>query len=140
MRFSFTGGRRRLLAAGTVLALAAVGSGGCGGGGAGTTTVTVTRTVTASAATTTQAPPPPVHVHLKPLARRGRKLFVSNTCVDCHTLADAHATGRGGPNLDQIRPSEAAVVGQVTGGSAEMPAFRRSLTPAQIRAIAAYVS
>jgi len=38
---------------------------------------------------------------------RGRELF-SDRCAGCHTLADADATGRLGPNLDQVVPGRSA--------------------------------
>jgi mono/diheme cytochrome c family protein len=38
---------------------------------------------------------------------RGRALF-SDRCAGCHTLADAEATGRIGPNLDRVVPGRTA--------------------------------
>ena len=69
----------------------------------------------------------------------GAALFKQN-CASCHTLAAAHATGAVGPNLDQVKPSDAKVVQQVTNGGGGMPAFGGRLSTAQISAIAAYVS
>lgn len=69
----------------------------------------------------------------------GKSLF-STTCGSCHTLADAGTKGAVGPNLDQLKPNLALVTKQVTNGGGGMPAFGGTLTPAQIKLIAAYVS
>ncbi len=69
----------------------------------------------------------------------GKDIFTAN-CGSCHTLADAGTSGTVGPNLDQLKPNEARVQKQVTNGGAVMPAFRGTLTPAQITAVAKYVS
>jgi mono/diheme cytochrome c family protein len=45
-----------------------------------------------------------------------------------------------GPNLDQLKPGEAAVATQVTKGGGAMPAFGGTLAPKQIQAVAAYVA
>ena len=70
----------------------------------------------------------------------GKQIFTSAGCGGCHTLKDAAATGNVGPNLDQLKPSEAAVAHQVEVGGGAMPAFKGQLTPAQIQAVAAYVA
>lgn len=72
-------------------------------------------------------------------AAGGKDIFAAN-CVSCHTLADANATGTVGPNLDQSKPSKALVVDRVTNGRGGMPPFKGQLTPAQIQAVADYVS
>jgi len=69
----------------------------------------------------------------------GASLFTQN-CSSCHTLAAANATGKVGPNLDQLKPSKAVVAHQVTNGGGGMPSFGGRLSPAQIDAIAAYVA
>jgi mono/diheme cytochrome c family protein len=69
----------------------------------------------------------------------GEAIFKAN-CSSCHTLAAAGSTGTVGPNLDQLKPAMAVVVRQVTNGGAVMPAFKGKLTPAQIQAVAKYVS
>jgi mono/diheme cytochrome c family protein len=61
-------------------------------------------------------------------------------CSSCHTLAAAGATGTVGPNLDQLKPAMAVVVHQVTNGGSIMPAFKGTLSAAQIQAVAKYVS
>ena len=70
----------------------------------------------------------------------GKQVFASAGCAGCHTLKDAGATGTVGPNLDQLKPSEAAVAKQVTNGGGAMPSFKSTLSPAQIQAVAQYVS
>jgi cbb3-type cytochrome c oxidase subunit III len=69
----------------------------------------------------------------------GQAIFKAN-CSSCHTLAAAGATGTVGPNLDQLTPSMAVVVRQVTNGGGLMPAFKGKLSDAQIQAVAKYVS
>ncbi len=69
----------------------------------------------------------------------GKDIFVAN-CGSCHMLADAGTSGTVGPNLDQLKPALAIVEKQVINGGAVMPAFKGKLTPAQIKAVAKYVS
>jgi len=69
----------------------------------------------------------------------GKDIFVAN-CGSCHTLADAGTTGNVGPNLDQLKPPEKIVEHQVINGGGAMPAFKGTLTPAQITAVAKYVA
>ena len=71
--------------------------------------------------------------------KAGMKVF-SSTCAACHTLAAAGSTGTVGPNLDQLKPSDAVVVHQVTNGGGGMPAFGSSLSKTQIQSVAKYVS
>ena len=73
------------------------------------------------------------------LGTDGAAIFKSQ-CGGCHTLAAAGTTGTVGPNLDQLKPPMAAVVTQVTNGGGVMPAFKGKLSPAQIQAVANYVS
>lgn len=70
----------------------------------------------------------------------GRAIFLASGCGGCHALAAAGTTGTAGPDLDRTRPSYARVVEQVTNGGTGMPSFSASLTSAQIRALARYVS
>jgi mono/diheme cytochrome c family protein len=74
------------------------------------------------------------------LGTDGAAIFKGAGCAGCHTLAAAGATGTTGPNLDQLRPSTAVVAHQVTVGGSVMPAFKGKLSPAQIQAVAKYVS
>jgi cbb3-type cytochrome c oxidase subunit III len=73
------------------------------------------------------------------LGNDGKAIF-SSQCSSCHTLKAAGATGTIGPNLDQLKPPLAIVVKQVTNGGSVMPAFKGKLTPAQIDAVAKFVS
>jgi cbb3-type cytochrome c oxidase subunit III len=77
---------------------------------------------------------------LSSLGTNGAAIFKGAGCSGCHTLAAAGATGTVGPNLDQLMPSMATVVHQVTVGGGVMPAFKGRLSPAQIQAVAQYVS
>jgi mono/diheme cytochrome c family protein len=98
-----------------LLVLATVAAAGCGGGsGAGT--------------------------HTTGSASSGAKLFTSVGCSTCHTLKAAGAHGQVGPDLDQLKPTEAAVARQVTHGGGGMPAFAKTLDATQIRAVAHYVA
>jgi outer membrane protein assembly factor BamB len=69
----------------------------------------------------------------------GMKVFDS-TCATCHTLAAAGSTGTVGPNLDQLKPSDALVTHQVINGGGGMPAFGSTLSKAQIASVALFVS
>ena len=69
----------------------------------------------------------------------GKTVFESN-CVSCHTLADAGSSGTVGPDLDDLKPSMALVVHQVTNGGSSMPAFGSQLSSTQIQSVAKYVS
>ena len=69
----------------------------------------------------------------------GKDIFTAN-CGSCHTLADAGTSGTVGPNLDQLKPSFQIAQHQVINGGGAMPAFKGTLTPAQITAVAKYVS
>ncbi len=74
------------------------------------------------------------------LVAQGKTVFMSAGCISCHTLKDAGAAGTVGPNLDQKMPPKSLVVDRVTNGKGVMPSFKGQLTPAQIQAVAAYVS
>ena len=70
----------------------------------------------------------------------GKQVFATAGCAGCHTLKDAGATGTVGPNLDQLKPTDAAVAHQVLTGGGAMPSFKGQLSAAQIAAVAQYVS
>jgi cytochrome c553 len=70
----------------------------------------------------------------------GKKVFTTAGCSGCHTLKDAGASGTTGPNLDDLKPSEARVARQVTNGGKIMPSFKGSLSSQQIQDVAAYVA
>jgi mono/diheme cytochrome c family protein len=89
----------------------------------------------------TNAPPPATSGGGgKAAAPNGKQIFASAGCAGCHTLKAAGATGTVGPNLDQLKPAEPVVERQVTNGGAAMPAFKGRLTPAEITAVAKFVS
>jgi mono/diheme cytochrome c family protein len=67
-------------------------------------------------------------------------VFASAGCGGCHTLAAARASGSVGPNLDTLRPGFDQVRLQVERGGGAMPAFRETLSAAQIRDVAAFVA
>ena len=69
----------------------------------------------------------------------GQAIFTAN-CASCHTLSAAGAAGAVGPNLDDLKPSEATVKSIVTNGGNGMPSFSSSLDAAQIDAVSKYVS
>jgi mono/diheme cytochrome c family protein len=75
----------------------------------------------------------------KTAAPDGKQIFTAN-CASCHTLKAAGATGTVGPNLDAAKPSESLAETQVTNGGGVMPAFKGTLTPAEIKAVAKFVS
>ena len=75
----------------------------------------------------------------KSAAPDGKQIFTSN-CASCHTLKAAGASGAVGPNLDALKPAESRVERQVTVGGGVMPAFKGTLSPAEIKAVAKYVS
>ena len=72
-------------------------------------------------------------------APNGKAIFTQN-CASCHTLKDAGTTGTVGPNLDQLKPAQPIVHHQVEFGGAAMPPFKGTLSPAEITAVAKYVS
>jgi cbb3-type cytochrome c oxidase subunit III len=88
--------------------------------------------VAGTGATSSQKPP-------SQLGTDGKTIFQSE-CSSCHTLAAAGTHGTIGPNLDQLKPSEAIVQHQVEVGGGVMPAFKGKLSDAQITAVAKYVS
>ena len=72
-------------------------------------------------------------------ATSGKDIFAAN-CGSCHTLKAAGTSGTVGPNLDQLKLPEARVKTQVINGGGGMPAFKGTLTDAQISAVAKYVA
>lgn len=72
-------------------------------------------------------------------AAAGETVFRGN-CSSCHTLKAAGASGQIGPNLDSLRLGFEQVRVKVEGGGGGMPAFGGSLTPQQIRDVAAFVA
>lgn len=113
---------RRLLALGGAVAAAALALGACGGSSP------PPPSTTGSSATTGASASP------------GRQVFATAGCEGCHTLSAVGSTGTIGPNLDNLKPSYAAVVKQVTNGGGGMPSFAGTLSKAQIDAVAKFVS
>lgn len=73
----------------------------------------------------------------------GRLVFTEASepeCSICHTLRDADATGKIGPDLDELKPEMSRIVAAVTNGVGVMPAQSGTLSEEQIRAVAFYVS
>jgi mono/diheme cytochrome c family protein len=100
---------------------------GSGGGGSSSSSTSTMSTTTGTAKSNGDA-------------TAGKKVFLSAGCTGCHTLKDAGSTGNVGPNLDQLKPSFAAVQHQVEHGGGAMPAFKGQLSQTQIDNVAAYVS
>jgi mono/diheme cytochrome c family protein len=73
-------------------------------------------------------------------AAAGKAVFASAGCSGCHTLKAAGASGKVGPNLDQLHPTFKAVHDQVEHGGGAMPAFHGQLSEQQIANVAAFVS
>jgi mono/diheme cytochrome c family protein len=70
----------------------------------------------------------------------GEKIFTSAGCAGCHTMEAAGATGKVGPNLDELRPNQQTVARQVRTGGNGMPSFKDKLSAAEIGQVAAFVS
>ncbi|MHB8470980.1 MAG: c-type cytochrome [Gaiellaceae bacterium] len=69
----------------------------------------------------------------------GAGIFKQAGCVNCHTLAAAHATGTIGPSLDSRKPDYRKATARVTLGRGVMPSFQSQLSAQQIADVAAYV-
>lgn len=59
-------------------------------------------------------------VKLTAAMQAGRELFGEH-CAVCHTLAADNAVGKTGPNLDQLRPSEALILKTIANGCLQQP-------------------
>jgi mono/diheme cytochrome c family protein len=109
----------------------------------GATTTAATQTTNSS-----PAPSPPPQTTTEggnsggggDLAAQGKQIFETAGCKSCHTLKAAGASGTVGPNLDNAKPPKALVVDRVTNGKGVMPSFKGQLSPAQIQAVAEFVS
>jgi mono/diheme cytochrome c family protein len=122
-----------------LISLAAVAAGvllaGCGSEGVTSATpVTVVGTLPKP---TLEPATPAFKLKGNPVA--GKALFLKSGCISCHTLADAHATGTVGPNLDQAKPDYRLATARITLGKGAMPSFKSQLTPQQIADVASYV-
>jgi len=96
-------------------------------------------TIKTQAASKTAGAAPQQTQAAAPAGPDGKTLFVSN-CAGCHTLKAAGTSGNVGPNLDNLKPNLATVQKQVTNGGGGMPPFKGTLSPAEIKAIAQFVS
>jgi cytochrome c5 len=80
-------------------------------------------------------------IHLTRQEERGAEIF-GQSCQSCHTLAAAHATGKVGPNLDQLKPPKALILDALANGrqrgNGTMPAGLVGGPDAQ--AVAAFVA
>jgi mono/diheme cytochrome c family protein len=94
-------------------------------------------TTTTTGATTTSGAAPAVQGN----ATAGKAVFLGSkaSCGSCHTLKAAATHGTVGPNLDQLKPDYPVIVHQVEVGGGPMPAFKGTLTDAQIHDVAAFV-
>lgn len=66
-----------------------------------------------------------------------KEVFAS-TCGGCHTLSAAGASGRVGPNLDEVEPEAAEVVQAIEQGPGQMP--QGLLEGEQAQQVADYVA
>jgi len=126
--------RRLALISLAALAAAALLS-GCGSQGVASPTPA---TVVGSLPTPTLEPATAAF-NLKGDPAAGKGIFTKAGCVGCHTLADAHATGTVGPNLDEAKPDYRKVTARVTLGKGAMPPFKGQLSDQQIADVASYV-
>ena len=131
-----------------ILALAgAVAVAGCGGGGSSTSGSTAEESAPPAAEEEPAEEGEPAEEENEETADQegggtsgeGKSVFTSN-CASCHTLEAAGATGEVGPNLDELEPDAATVEKQVTNGGGGMPAFGGTLSPEEIKEVAAFVS
>jgi mono/diheme cytochrome c family protein len=70
----------------------------------------------------------------------GAKVFADAGCGNCHTLQAADASGTTGPSLDELRPNADRVERQVRNGGGGMPSFEGELTDEEIRDVAEFVA
>jgi mono/diheme cytochrome c family protein len=71
---------------------------------------------------------------------KGKELFVTWGCGNCHVLADAGAAGQVGPSLDgNPNLTAALVVNRITYGQGGMLAYGGQLSEEDIADIAAYI-
>jgi mono/diheme cytochrome c family protein len=87
-----------------------------------------------------QASAGPGGTKLSPREAEGRMLFAQK-CATCHTLNDAGAVGKVGPNLDVLAPAQALTLNAIEKGRAgngQMPA--QVLEQDDAKKVAAYVA
>jgi mono/diheme cytochrome c family protein len=126
--------RRRILTALTSAAVALVAA-GCGAEGV---VSPAPKTVIGTLPKAAAVPIVPAF-KLKGNPTAGAPIFQKSGCGACHTLAEAHASGTVGPNLDQAHPTYQIATARVTLGKSPMPSFKGQLSDQQIADVAAYV-
>ena len=129
---------RRLTPLAAVAALAVIA--GCGGDGDEGSTGTGAATAPATAPASTGETETGATDTGGGAAPDGAQVFADAGCANCHTLAAADASGKVGPNLDDVKPSADHVREMVTNGGGGMPSFEGQLSPEEIDAVADYVS
>jgi ubiquinol-cytochrome c reductase cytochrome b subunit len=74
-----------------------------------------------------------------PLERQGAVVFQEKQCRNCHQIGGTG--GRRGPSLDYVatRLTEDQLVRQVTQGGGNMPAYGKTLSPAQVTALVSFL-
>jgi ubiquinol-cytochrome c reductase cytochrome b subunit len=86
------------------------------------------------------APIPIVYLQNRtPLERQGALVLQNKQCRDCHSLGGVG--GLRGPELDSIasRMTEDEMIRQVLQGGGNMPAYGKALSPAETRALVAFL-
>jgi ubiquinol-cytochrome c reductase cytochrome b subunit len=75
-----------------------------------------------------------------PAVVEGARLFHEKGCEFCHAIEGSG--GERGPDLSQVasRMTPVQIEGRITNGSPNMPAYARSLTPEEVRALAAFLA
>jgi ubiquinol-cytochrome c reductase cytochrome b subunit len=76
----------------------------------------------------------------RPEVVEGARLFHAKGCEFCHAVEGFG--GRRGPDLSDVRSRMAPdqIAARITNGSANMPAYARTLTPPQVQALVAFLS
>jgi ubiquinol-cytochrome c reductase cytochrome b subunit len=75
-----------------------------------------------------------------PAVTEGARLFHEKGCGFCHAIEGYG--GKRGPDLSDVRSRMAPdqIAARITNGSQSMPAYARTLTPEQVRALVAFLS
>jgi cbb3-type cytochrome c oxidase subunit III len=122
--------RQRALAACLLAACTAMGAAGCGGGGSKSSSKPHTTTVAR----------PAVDARLAPA---GAQVFAKH-CANCHSIGDriSHPSFVESPipNFNEVKPKPDYIRARVEGGGIDMPTLTSELSPAQIKAVIAYVA
>jgi ubiquinol-cytochrome c reductase cytochrome b subunit len=88
------------------------------------------------------APPLPASVvrSTDPVVVEGARLFREKGCEFCHAIEGYG--GKRGPDLTDVRGRMAPdqITARITNGGPNMPAYARTLTPEQVRALVAFLS